>query len=41
MSSGITLLEVHCTKKTLDTNILPEKQKIVPQNKKIVENKLR
>ena len=40
-SSGVTLLEVHGTKKILDTNVLPEKQKIVPQNKKIVENKLR
>ena len=32
---------MHGVKKTLDTNILPEKQKIVLQNKKIVENKLR
>ena len=37
-SSGITLPEVHGAKKILDMNILPEKQKIVPQNKKIVEN---
>ena len=35
------LLEVHSAKKILDTNILSEKQRIVPQNKKIIENKLR
>ena len=40
-STGITLPEVHGTKKTFDTNILPEKQKLAPQNKKIIENKLR
>ena len=40
-SSGIALLEEHGAKKTLDTNILPEKQKIAPQNKKILENKPR
>ena len=40
-SSRVTLPEVCGAKKTLDMNILPEKQKIVPQNEKIVENKLR
>ena len=25
----------------LDTNLLPEKQKVIPQNKKVIENKLR
>ena len=40
-SSGLALPEVHGAKKTLDTNILPQKQKITPQNKKIVENKPR
>ena len=40
-SSRVALLEVHDAKKTLDTNILPEKQKTVPQNKKIIKNKLR
>ena len=39
--SGVALPEVHDAKETLDTNILPEKQKIVPQNKKIIENKPR
>ena len=39
-SSRVTLPEVHSAKK-LDTNILPEKQKIQSQNKKIVENKPR
>ena len=29
-SSGVTLPEVHGAKKILDTNILPEKQKVVP-----------
>ena len=37
----VTLPEVHCGKKILDMNILPEKQKVVPQNKKDIENKLR
>ena len=37
----VTLPEVHGAKKILDINILPEKQKTVLQNKKIVENKLR
>ena len=40
-SSGIKFPEVHGAKKILDTNILPEKQKLVLQNKKIVENKPR
>ena len=38
-SSGVTLAEIHGTKKILDMNILPEKQKVVPQNKKIIENR--
>ena len=33
-SSGVTLAEMHGTKKILEMNILPEKQKVVPQNKK-------
>ena len=37
-SSRVALPEVHCARKTLDTNVLPEKQKIATQNKKIVEN---
>ena len=37
MSSRVTLPEVHSAKKILDMNILPEKQKVVPQNKKIIE----
>ena len=32
------LPEVHGTKKILDTSILPEKQKIVLQNKKNIKN---
>ena len=40
-SSRVISPEVHGAKKILDTNILLEKQKIVLQNKKIVENKLR
>ena len=40
-SSGIALPEVHGTKKTLDTNILPEKQKPQLQNKWVVKNKPR
>ena len=32
-SSGISLPKVHSAKKTLDTNILPEKQKPQLQNK--------
>ena len=39
-SSGVALSEVCGAKKTLYTNILPEKQKLVSQNKRIVENKL-
>ena len=39
MSSRITLSEIHGAKKTLDTNISPEKQQIAPQNKKVVENR--
>ena len=38
-SSGIKLPEVHGVKKTLDTNLLPEKQKVIPQINKNVENK--
>ena len=40
-SSGLTLPEVHSTKKVLYMNVLPEKQKIQSQNKEIVENKPR
>ena len=40
-SSRIALPEVHGALKTLDMNTLPEKQKIAPQIKKIVENKPR
>ena len=39
--SGIALPEVHGAKKALDTNVLPEKQKIQSQSKKKVENKPR
>ena len=39
--SRVILPEVHGAKKIFDTNILPEKQKVVPQNKKVIENKLR
>ena len=35
-SSGIALPEVHGAKKILNMNVLPEKQKIALQNKKIV-----
>ena len=38
-SNVIMLLEVHGVKKILDTNILPEKQIIILQNKKIIANK--
>ena len=37
-SSGIALLQVHGTKKTLDTNALPEKQKPQLQAKQVDEN---
>ena len=40
-SSGIKLPEVHGVKKTLETNLLPEKQKLIPQIKMDIENKLR
>ena len=40
-SSGVILPEVHGTKKILDTNVLPEKQKLVPHSKNIIENKPR
>ena len=40
-SSGIALPEVHGTKKTLDTNVLPEKQKPQLQNKQVVKNRPR
>ena len=38
-SSGITLPEVHGTKKTLDMNVLPEEETIQSQNKKIVKSR--
>ena len=38
-SSRVILPEVHGAKKVLDTNLLPEKQKMIPQNKKFIENK--
>ena len=37
--SGIALPEVHDAKKILNMNVFPEKQKIAPQNKKVVKNK--
>ena len=40
-SSGIKLPEVHGVKKTLDMNLLPEKQKVVLQTKRNVESKPR
>ena len=40
-SRGVMLPEVDSAKKALDTNVLPEKQKVQSQNKKIVENKPR
>ena len=40
-SSGLALPEVHGTKKTLDTNILPEKPKPQLQNKQVVKNRPR
>ena len=40
-SSRIALPEVHGTKKMLDTNILPEKQKPQLQNKQVVKNRPR
>ena len=40
-SSGIKLPEVHGVKKALDTNLSPEKQKMIPQIKKNIENKPR
>ena len=39
--TGITLPEVHCTKKTLDTNILPEKQKPQRQWEQVDKNRPR
>ena len=38
-SSRIKLPEVHGVKKTLDTNLLPKKQKVILQIKKTVKNK--
>ena len=38
-SSGVTLREVHGAKKILDTSVLPEKQKVIPQDKKMIKNK--
>ena len=40
-SSGVILPEVHGAKKILDTNMLPEKQKVVKRNKRVIESKLR
>ena len=40
-SSRIRLTEVHGVKKTLDTNLLPKKQEVIPQIKKKVLNKPR
>ena len=40
-SSGVTLPEVYGAKKILDMNILPKKQKVVLQNKKIIGNQPR
>ena len=38
-SSGIALPEVYGTKKMLDTNVLPEKQKPQLQSKQVVKNR--
>ena len=38
-SSGIKLPEVHGAKKIFDMNLLPKKQKVIPQIKKTIENK--
>ena len=35
------LPEVHDAKKILNTNLLPKKQKVIPQIKKVIENKPR
>ena len=40
-SSGIKLPEVHGVKKTLDTNLVAKKQKVISQIKKTIENKPR
>ena len=40
-SSRVTIPEVYGAKMILDMNILPEKQKVVLQNEKIIENKPR
>ena len=40
-SSRIALPEVHGGKKELNMNVLPKKEKIEPQNKRIVKNKPR
>ena len=40
-SSGLNLPEVHGVKKTLDMNLLPEKQKVILQIKKNIENEPR
>ena len=40
-SSGIKLPEVHGVKKILDTNLLPEMQKVILKIKKTVQNKPR
>ena len=40
-SSGIALPEVHSTKKTLDTNVIPDRQKPEFQNKQVDKNRPR
>ena len=40
-SSGVILPEVHGAKKILHMNLLPEKQKMIQQIKKAIENKPR
>ena len=40
-TTGITLLEVHDTKKVLDTNVLPENQKLQIHEKQVDKNRPR
>ena len=40
-SSRVILPDVHGTEKILDTNLLPQKQKVILQMKKAIENKPR
>ena len=40
-ASGVILPENHGAKKILNMNLLPEKQKVIPQIKKVIENKVR